>query len=138
VLLAIVAAVAAAGLIVLAPSTGLSKGLGVDRILAATVATALMTLVFAAIAFAGGALTGNRSFAVSSAATVAVALFAIEGLAEQVKVLRPIREASPWHWLLHTDPLRHGLLWEAWLLPVAVSLVFFAAGTVGFSRRDLR
>ena len=41
-----------------------------------------------------------------------------------IRALRPIREASPWHWLLQTDPLRHGLLWEAWLLPILVSVVW--------------
>jgi hypothetical protein len=58
-------------------------------------------------------------------------------LAEQVKLLRPLREASPWHWLLHTDPLHNGLLWQAWLLPILVSLVLMTSAIAGFARRDL-
>jgi ABC-2 type transport system permease protein len=132
------AAVAALGLIALAPPTGLGKGLGPDRIVEATIATSLLALVFASVAFAIGAITGLRSLAVSCAATLAVALFVIEGLAEQVHVLRGLREASPWHWLLHSDPLRNGLTWQAWLLPSLTSLVLLAVGTVLFTRRDLR
>lgn len=137
VLLGILTIVAALGLVLLAPITGLNKGLGGDRILAAAVATGLLALVFASVTFAVGAATGIRSLAITTSAILAVAFFVIEGLAEQVKALRPIREASPWHWLLHTDPLRHGLLWEAWLLPILVSLVLVGAATGFFARRDL-
>jgi ABC-2 type transport system permease protein len=138
VLLGILSAVAALGLVALAPATGLSKGLGTDRIFEATLATGLLALVFASVAFAVGAISGLRSLAVSCAATIAVALFVIEGLAEQVSVLRGLREASPWHWLLRSDTLRHGLTWQAWLLPTLTSLVLIAIGTMLFGRRDLR
>ena len=131
-------AVAALGLVALAPLTGLNRGLGSDRIVEATVATGLLALTFAAVAFATGAATGSRGVAISAASAVTIALFMIEGLAEQVKVLRPIREASPWHWLLGTDPIRSGLLWESWLLPVAVSVAVAIGGTIAFTRRDLR
>jgi len=63
------------------------------------------------------------------AATLAIAGYVIEGLATQVKVLQPIRAASPWHWLLDSDPLRHGLVLESWLLPFAVSFVVIGLGT---------
>jgi ABC-2 type transport system permease protein len=121
----------------LAPAVGLSKGLGVGQIVAATTATALLALSFAALAFAVGAASGRRSMAISTASAVALVGFVIEGLAAQVKGLQPIREASPWHWLLGTDPLRNGLTWHAWVLPVIVSLVFFVIGTLVFARRDL-
>jgi len=138
VLLGILTTVAALGLMLLAPFTGLTRGLGGDRILAAAMATGLLALVFASVAYAVGAATGIRSLATTTSASLAVALFVIEGLAEQVRALRPIREASPWHWLLHSDPLRHGLLWEAWLLPILVSVVLVGAATGAFARRDLR
>ena len=130
-------AVAALGLVVLAPFTGLTAGLSSGRILQAAVATGFLALSFSAIAFAVGAATGSRGAAISMASAAAVALFMIEGLAEQVKLLRPIREASPWHWLLGTDPIRNGLGWESWLLPGAVSAALMIAGTLAFARRDL-
>jgi ABC-2 type transport system permease protein len=94
-------------------------------------------MTFAALTFAVGAATGRRSIAISTGSAAALVGFVIEGIAAQVKVLQPVREASPWHWLLGTDPLRNRLTWRAWLFPVAVSLVFFVIGTEIFGRRDL-
>ena len=136
--LAFATALAGWGLAGLAPLTGLTAGLGLDRILEAAVATGLLALDFAAIAFAIGAATGSRGAAISIASALAVGLFMIEGLAEPVKLLRPIREASPWHWLLGTDPIRHGLLWQSWALPVVVSAAMIGVGSLVFARRDLR
>jgi ABC-2 type transport system permease protein len=136
--LAAVTVVAALGLVALAPFTGLNKGLTSGRILETSVATGFLALSFAALAFGVGAATGSRGTAISTASGFAVGLFMIEGLAEQVKVLRPIRDASPWHWLLGTDPIRHGLGLEAWLLPLGVSAVLVIAGSLVFARRDLR
>jgi beta-exotoxin I transport system permease protein len=136
--LALLTALAGLGLVALAPSTGLSRGLTAERILDASIATGLLALTFAALAFAVGAATGSRALAVSVSAAIAVALFMIEGLAEQVKLLRPIREASPWHWALHSDPIGNGLKWEAWVLPLLVSAVLIMASSVAFTRRDLR
>jgi len=136
--LGLLSGVAALGLVALAPSTGLNKGLDPVRIVEATLATGLLALVFAAVAFAVGAASGIRPLAVSISASLAVALFVIEGLAEQVQWLRSVREASPWHWLLHSDPLSNGLTWQAWLLPSVISLILIAAGSVIFARRDLR
>jgi ABC-2 type transport system permease protein len=137
VLLAILTLVSAGTVAVLAPAVGLSKGLGVGQIVAATAATGLLALTFAALAFAVGAASGRRSIAISTASAVALVGFVIEGLAAQVKLLQPLREASPWHWLLGTDPLRNGLTWHAWVFPLTVSLVFFVIGSEVFARRDL-
>jgi ABC-2 type transport system permease protein len=136
-LLAVLTLVSSAIVALLAPAVGLSKGLGLGQIVAATTATGLLALSFASLAFAVGAASGRRSIAISTASAVALLGFVIEGLAAQVKVLQPIREASPWHWLLGTDPLRNGLTWQAWVLPVIVSLVLFVMGTAVFARRDL-
>lgn len=62
----------------------------------------------------------------------------VEGLAAQVRALRPVRAASPWHWLLGNDPLRHGLAWQAWALPLGVGALLVLLGTLRLARRDLR
>lgn len=136
--LAALTAVAGLGLVALAPLTGLNNGLGTDRILEATLATGLLALTFSAVSFAVGAATGSRSAATSVASAIVVALFMIEGLAAQVTALRPIREASPWHWFLGADPIRHGLLWQTWVLPLAVSAALILLGSTVFVRRNLR
>lgn len=137
-MLGLVTLIALAALVLLAPRTGLTNGLALDRVVAATVATGLLSLVFAAVAFAVGAATGKRSLAASSASAVAVAGFVLEGLGAQVKLLRPVREISPWHWLLHSEPLRYGWATEAWLLPLVVAVALMTLGTLVFVRRDLR
>lgn len=138
VLLAILTAVAAATLVILAPAVGLDQGLDAGQIIAATVASGLLALTFAAVAFGLGAATGRRWLAVAISAALAVAGYVVEGLAAQVPALRPIRALSPWHWALGSAPLRHGLTWQSWLLPLVVSCVLAAIGAVAFARRDLR
>jgi ABC-2 type transport system permease protein len=137
-LLGVLTAIAALGLIALAPPTGLNHGLSSDKIVEASIATGLLVLVYASLAFAVGAATGVRSLAVSISASVAVALFAIEGVAAQVKTLQPVQLISPWHWFFHSDPLQNGLSLEAWLPPLVTSVVLIAAGALLFGRRDLR
>ena len=134
--LATLTLVAAAGLAVLAPLTGLGS-IGPLRILEAAAGTGLLALVYACLAMAVGAGFATRSGAIAVAAGIAVAQFMVEGLAEQVKLLRPIREASPWHWFLGTDPIRHGLLWQSWVLPLVVSLALLLVGSFVFRRRSL-
>jgi ABC-2 type transport system permease protein len=131
-LLPLMTAIAPLALALIAPSVGLTKGRSLDYIVAATVATGLMSLVFATVGFAAGAATGNRSLAVSPASAVALAGFVVEGLGAQVKVLKPLREISPWHWLLHSEPLRSGWSPEASVLPVCVSLLLIALGALVF------
>lgn len=131
-------AVAGLGLVALAPVTGLNNGLPATRVLEAAVATGLLALTFAAIAFGVGAATGSRPLAITVGAGLAVGLFMIEGLAAQVTTLRPIRELSPWHWFLGTDPIRNGLEWRAWLLPVLATAAAVVTGSAVFTRRNLR
>jgi ABC-2 type transport system permease protein len=135
--LAVVSAVAGFGLVALAPLTGLTSGLSVERILESALATGLMALTFAAFAFAVGAASGSRGAAIGVSTAFAAGLFMIEGLAEPVKLLRLLREVSPWHWLLGTDPIRNGLLWQSWVLPVTISVALIIVGSLVFVRRDL-
>jgi ABC-2 type transport system permease protein len=136
-LLAVLTAVSAATLIALAPVTGLDKGLTAGRLAAATVAAALLALAFAAVAFAVGAATGRRPAALATASALAVAGYAVEGLAHQVPALRPLRAGNPWHWLLAADPLRHGLTWQAWAPPIALTVLLVAASLPRLAHRDL-
>jgi ABC-2 type transport system permease protein len=137
-LMAALVAITAAGMVALAPPFGLNRGLGAASIVAAGVAVGCLAVTYGATAFAVGALSGSRSAAIASASAIAVAQFMVEGLAEPVGQLRLFREASPWHWLLASDPLTNGLTWRNWLLPLCVGVALVAVGTWGFARRDLR
>ncbi len=136
--LAVLAAVCALTLILLAPATGLDRGLPAGRMVAGTLAAALLALTFAALAYAVGAATGNRPAALAVASAAAVFGYLVEGLAQQVTALRPVRAGNPWHWLLDADPLRHGLTWQSWVLPLAATAALTVLGTAGLARRDLR
>ena len=105
---------------------------------AAVAATAAMALVYTAVAFAVGASGAGRPAALTIATGAAVAGFVLEGLGQVVASLRPVRDLMPWHWLLAADPLVHGASWRAIGLPLAVTVVLCAAGTIAFARRDLR
>ncbi|MGH7876675.1 MAG: ABC transporter permease subunit [Candidatus Dormibacteraceae bacterium] len=136
-LLGVLAAVSAATLLVLAPSTGLTRGLSAGHIVAADAAGGLLALTFATLTFAIGAWTGSRSLAISVSSALAVAGFVIEGIAAQVPALRPIREASPWHWMLGSNPLQNGFQWHWWLPPFGISLLLASLGIARFRVRDL-
>lgn len=131
-------ATSTAALVAMAPPAGLDQGLPAVRLVQASIASGALAWTFAAVAFAVGAATGSRALALAVASALAVFGFVIEGLAAQVRVLRPIRAASPWHWLLGSDPLQHGLAWQAWTLPLAVGALLVLLGTFRFARRDLR
>ncbi|HSS31430.1 MAG TPA: hypothetical protein VLL06_10465 [Nitrospiraceae bacterium] len=107
------------------------------HIVEACAASALLALSFAALTFAIGAGTGSRSLAISVSSALAVAGFVIEGIAAQVPALRPIRELSPWHWMLGSDPLQDGFQWHWWLLPLVVSFLLVSLGVARFRVRDL-
>jgi ABC-2 type transport system permease protein len=136
-LLGILAVVCVVTLIVLAPATGMNKGLPSGHVAAATVAATLLALTFAAVAFAVGAATGNRPAALAAAAALAVAGYVLEGLSGQIHALHPVAVVNPWHWLLAGDPLRHGLTWHTWLLPVIASMLLAVIGLPRLTRRDL-
>jgi ABC-2 type transport system permease protein len=136
-LLMVLAAVCFLALAALAPATGLDHGLSLGRLAAATIAAALLALTFAALAFAVGAATGNRPAAVGAAAALAVAGYVLEGLAQQIPALHPTRLVNPWHWLLASDPIRHGLTWQAWLPPLIATSVLVAASLPRLAQRDL-
>jgi ABC-2 type transport system permease protein len=137
-LLGALTAICIVALAAVAPPAGLDHGLPAIRLAQATVASAAVAWAFAAVAFAVGAATGSRPLALAVASSLALFGFVIEGLAVRVTVLRPIRAASPWHWLLGSDPLQHGLAWRAWILPLAVGALLVLLGACLLTRRDLR
>jgi ABC-2 type transport system permease protein len=133
-----VAVVCGGALASMAPLVRLDEGLPLHRIVLAAIASGLLALVFAAVTFAVGAASGRRTTAIGSAAAIVVFGYVLEGVAQQVGFLHPVRLINPWHWMLSTDPLGRGASWEAFLLPLAVSAALFALGVLAFAHRDLR
>ncbi len=136
-LLALLCAVGTAVLVGLAPRVGLDDGIGAAGFVAAGVGTFALVLVHAALAFGVGAATGRRGTAVAAATVVAAAGFIVQGLAQVAEPLEPLRAVSPWHWFMDANMLTEGMALRATVLPLAIAVVFVAAGTAIFARRDL-
>lgn len=138
VMVILLTAVGLAVLSLLAPIVQLTARLDAMHVLAAFIATAAFAIVSASLCFAAGAATGSRAVALGIASAFAVAGYILQGLAEQVTALRPLRDITPWHWLISADPLANGFSIEAVVVPLIVSLALFGAGGAAFARRDLR
>jgi ABC-2 type transport system permease protein len=104
---------------------------------AATVAAAILALVFGAIEFAIGAATGHRARAIGIATAGAVAAYLVHGLAALVDALAVPQKLSPFYHYAAGDPLRHGLALDHTLVLVAIVVAAAVVGVVAFDRRDL-
>ena len=104
---------------------------------AAAVASALFSLVFGALAFALGCVTGRRGPSLAISAAVAVASYLLNGLAMLVDWLEPARWLSPFYLALGRDPLRDGLSVGGTATLLAMAAALIGAALVGFERRDV-
>jgi ubiquinone/menaquinone biosynthesis C-methylase UbiE len=102
----------------LGPAAGLDQGLPALRLVQATLACGALALTFAAVAFAVGTATGSRPVALGTAAALAVAGFLVEDSPNSSARCARSGPPAPGTSLLGTDPLQHGLAWQAWALPL--------------------
>lgn len=114
-------------------------GLDLDR--ANVVAVGLGLLAFAGalgtVAFAVGAATGRRAWAIGVSGTVAVLAYVLSYLAPLVD--QPWMDAvSPFSWYAGAEPLLTGADWPGLGRLLALAIVAGVAGLVPFGRRDLR
>jgi ABC-2 type transport system permease protein len=119
---------------VVAAAALVSMDVSAARIGAAVVTAYLLAVAHGALALAIGAGTGKRAVALGIAASVAVAGYLLDGLAQFVDALEPWRVLSPFDWAGH--PLRNGL--GAGTAALAVAAVAGAAAALPlFARRDV-
>ncbi len=111
--------------------------IGLARLAAAVVATALLAILFGTLALAIGAASGHRGISRGITAAAAVASYLVSSLAPLVSWLRPLRPLSPWYHALGVDPLASGFLAWHLLVLVALSLVVIGAAALAFEHRDL-
>lgn len=112
--------------------------IGFPKLLAASVSVGLLTLFFGTVALAVGALRPGRAQAIAVAAGLAVAAWLLDGLAQAVDVLDPVRALSPYYQALGRSPLREGAPWTGWAILVAATGALVVAAAAGLERRDLR
>ncbi len=136
-IVAVVTVISTAALQLVAIPFGLDDGLPWWAMWSAGVAMYAMVMLHASIAFAVGAATGRRAWAITAAAVVVVLGFTLQLVASAADSLNWMREISPWYWLIDAQPLTNAPGWLDTGVPLAVSLVLTAVGVVMFNRRDL-
>jgi ABC-2 type transport system permease protein len=113
------------------------EGITAGNYAAACLQLTLFGLAIGSVAFAVGAATGKRGWAVSTASAVAVLGYLANGVFPQFEPLSWTRDVTPWNWYLGGAPLRHGLQVADCGLLLAMTVVFVTAGTWVFTRRDV-
>jgi ABC-2 type transport system permease protein len=133
------------GTALLAAVTGLSltlegnladMGLPAGNVAAAMVHLALLGLVFGTLALALSAATGHSGFSRGIPAALAVAAYALNGLAPVVDWLKPAQQYSPFYQYVGHDPLRNGLDGPSISIAAVSTLALLALAVLGFRRRD--
>lgn len=110
--------------------------IAVDRVTAAVVALALLSLGFGTAALATGAVTGRRGLAVAVAAALAVAAYLANNLASLVGA-EWLQWVSPFFYSLGHDPLRTGFDLGGLAVLIAIPLVLVVVALWSFHRRDV-
>ncbi len=132
-----VSAVAAVVVIASVPVFSLN-GVGTVRILAATVACAVLATFHAAVAYLVGALGRPRPVAIGITVGIAVAGYVASYLFPLSRPLTGFRRISPWYWALGDQPVAHGIHPIEVLLVLVVAASLVAVGTRQLQRRDIR
>lgn len=112
--------------------------IGFDKLLAASVSVALLSILFAAVALTAGAIRPGKGQAITIASGLAIAAWMLDGLAQAVSALDPWRPLSPYYHALGTNPLRDGAPWGGWALLIAMTAICLVAAAAGLRKRDIQ
>ena len=113
-------------------------GVPYSNLVAACLMSGLLGVLYTAIGFCVGAVTGRRGVALGVAFTLAIAGFLLYSLAPMVDVFDTINPANPFQWAVGGDPLTNGVDVGYALLFLLVSVLLFAGAVLAFRRRDIR
>jgi ABC-2 type transport system permease protein len=111
---------------------------GTWSVVAATIASGLLAVFHAAIAFAAGAFGARRGGAVAASVCALVLGYVLGFLAPIVEKLRWLHNLSPWFWALGEQPVSNGLDPRRLTALVAVSVALLILGVKAIDRRDIR
>ena len=106
-------------------------------VLAATISTGLLALLFGTVGLSTGCLAPGRGRAIAVAAGFATVSWMLDGLAQAVSSLEPLRPISPYYQAFGQSPLADGPAFTGWASLVAATAVLVGVGVVGLRRRDV-
>ncbi len=113
-------------------------GLSLGGMLSVTLHTALLGLLFGAVALAVGSGTGSRRLAYAAATGLATASFLAAGFLPLVDSLAGGAELSPWYYFNASDPLTNGVELAHVALLAGLAALVLLLSFAGFRRRDLK
>jgi ABC-2 type transport system permease protein len=108
-----------------------------NRLFEATLACWLLSLVFGAVAYAVGAITGKRGLTIGIASGLAFGAYLISSLAPAVDKLASAVKFTPFYYYNTPAVATHGLKFSNILVLAALILVLCLAGLAVFRQRDL-
>jgi ABC-2 type transport system permease protein len=118
-------------------SMAVDLDIGVAGLLAATLGSMFLALVFGALALVVGAATGKKGLAIAVAASVMTAAYLLYSLAPMVEAVEPFQKLSPFYYFLASSPLEHGLKATHTLVLLGITAVLVVVSTWFFARRDV-
>lgn len=116
----------------------IAKGtMGLDRLLAATFGCWLISLVFGALTYAVGAITGKRGLTIGLASAVAFVTYLISSMAPAVDKLASAVKLTPFYYYNSPSITKNGLDFGHVLVLLAIIGLLGVAGYFVFNKRDL-
>jgi ABC-2 type transport system permease protein len=113
-------------------------GIATGHLAAAAVHLLLLSFTVGALALALAAATGRRSTAAGVAATVALVMFLVNGIAPTINGIAWLKYLTFFYYYEGHDPLTSGVYLPGLAVLGALTIALTAAAVVGFAHRDLR
>lgn len=124
-------------LVLISPPLELTEGIPWWGTWSAAASMWALVLVYSSVAFAVGAATGQRSWALGASAVLAAVGFLGQLFASLAAPLEYLQPTSPWYWFLGTSPVTEPPSLISLGLPLALAVAVAAAGIWRFGRRDI-
>ncbi|MEO8785355.1 MAG: ABC transporter permease subunit [Candidatus Saccharimonadales bacterium] len=112
--------------------------MSISRLLQACLACWLLTMVFGALTYAVGAISGKRSLTIGLASIVAFASYLVSSMAPAVHKLAAAQKFTVFYYYDKPTVALHGLRTTNLAVMVVTILVLASAGALVFQHRDLQ
>lgn len=115
----------------------ISEPIELNRLLQATIACWLVTMLVSTFGFALGAITAKRGLAGMVTGIIVFLGYVITALAPSVKYLKMPNYLSPFKYFNTPSVMQNGLQWNNVGIMVTVTIVFAVVGYIVFVKRDI-